>query len=291
MVRSVKRILKLSGIVVLVIVDLIAIVLAVRHTNQDPPNDNHSAVTQTSPPTSPATENPVAAAPTGLSVSGTSIVRFSAGACDSSGKAGIEVSSDRGATFAAAALPDGATRILSVDLTSATALSLLGETKACKPVQWTSNDAGKTWQKEPTAVGWYVEAGKVGTPEGAVDPGCTAVSVSVVSDRNAKVACTSGSIRGTDDAGKTWVALGRLDGVSGTVFVTVGTGFALAKTPQCAAQSYSTASAGGTWEPTSCLDKTDPGVAIDGSTKLLAALVGQKLYVSDDQGKTWKVPQ
>ena len=300
-----KQRLKIMTIVVLVIVDLIAITLAVRHSSQMPPASVSSKVPLTSTPSSAKTTTPPpeAASPTGLSVVGNSIGRFAAGTCDGTGSAKLEVSADGGSTFAEVALPLAAkttaggkqatavARILSLDLASATEMTLIGDSAACKPSSWTTSDAGKSWKQASSSSDWYIDGNKVGTLAGEVDSGCEPVSVAAVSDRNAKVACKDSKIRGTDDAGQTWVALGSLDGVVSVSFETVANGVAVAKTSKCAAQSYSTGSAGGSWQETGCIDTKTPASAIGGTSALLAALVGPKTLVSVDQGATWKEAQ
>lgn len=296
MIRS----LKISAIIVLVIVDLVAISLAIKHVNQDPPVSATAAVAGT-PETSALAETtapPAETTPTGLAVSGDSIGRFVAGTCDAEGSASLQVSSDRGARFVDVALPgkSGATagtapavrKILSVDFTSATTMTLIGDDADCKPVRWTTDDAGKSWKQKSSTSGWYVDGGSVVAPDGKVDPGCSALAVSAVSDRNAKVACKDSAIRGTDDAGQNWVALGSLDGVTTVSFSSVSDGFALAKSSDCAARAYSTVSAGGSWKAGGCLDPSGEASAIAGTPTLLAALVGPKVYVSLDQGASWK---
>ena len=298
--------LKILAIVVFVIVDIAAAIFAIRHVNQRPASDGSSLAVPSektsATPTTPEPKGEEAQEPSGLVVTGSTVAQFIAGACDAPGVARLDVSADQAKTFEEVALPlgedanatgnrqDAITTILSVTLKSAAELTLIGRDADCDDVRYTTENAGQDWTKADSVEDWYVAGDRAVTPIGASDAGCEVLSVWPISERNARVGCTDGQIRGTDDAGEEWVGLGALDDLSAVTFSTIRDGFGAADEDDCASRVYSTGSAGGEWDELGCINEKQPATAIGGSNAFLAALVAGEVVVSTDQGETWKKP-
>lgn len=296
--------LKITAIVLFVIVDIVAAAFAIKHVNNRPASQGSSLAVPSETPsaTTPTTLEPKQIDTTGLVVTGNVMARFVRGSCDDPAKASLELSIDQAKNFKEIALPlaedsdasgDRAAAvmaILGVTLKTPTELSMIGADAECKAYRYTTKDGGQEWKRAGSINDWYVDRDKVVTPIGAADAECEALSAWPISDRNARVGCKDGQIRGTDDAGETWVGLGFLDGLNAVSFSTIRDGFGIAKTDDCASRAYSTGSAGGNWEPLGCIDKSKSAAALGGADVLLGALVDGDVYVSTDQGRTWDTP-
>lgn len=297
-----KQWLKLTAIVLFLIVDIVAAAFVVRHVNQRPASEGSSLAVPTETPsaTRSATVEPSSEGPTGLVVSGNLVARFTRGSCDDPSRTSLELSSDQAANFTETALPLEAksdangdrnaavTSILDVTLKSPTKMSMIGTDTDCRSYLFTTENGGEDWKRADTGGSWFVDKDQVGAPGGMVDPECEALSVWSISDRNARVGCRDGQIRGTDDAGKTWVGLGFLRGLTAVTFSSIRDGIGSADDGDCASRAYSTGSAGNQWEPLGCIDKDKRAAAIGGAAGLFAALVDGDVYVSTDQGQNWK---
>ena len=296
--------LKITAIVLFVVVDLIAAAFAIRHVNQRPPSQGSSLSVPTETPsaTMSTTADPKTEDPTGLVVTGNVMARFVRGSCDGPSAPSLELSTDQAANFKEIALPLTAksdangdrsasvTSIRAVTLTTPTELSIIGTDADCKSFSYVTEDGGQDWKRTDSGDDWYVDGGNVLTPQGPADADCEVLSIWPISDRNARVGCKDGQIRGTDDAGDTWVGLGALDGMSAVSFSTIRDGFGIARTDGCASRVYATGSAGGNWEPLGCISDSKTAVAIGGAPVLLGALVHGDVYVSTDQGESWDKP-
>ena len=296
--------LKITTIVLFVVVDLIAAAFAIRHVNQRPASQGSSlAVPAESPSATVSTSaDPKTDVPTGLVVTGNVMARFARGSCDDPAVARLELSTDRAANFKEIDLPLAAesedngdpsaavTSIRAVTLTTPTEFSIIGTDADCTSFSYVTENGGQDWRRTDTGDEWYVDGDNVLTPQGPAVADCEVLSVWPISDRNARVGCKDGQIRGTDDAGDTWVGLGALDGLSAVSFSTIRDGFGIAKTDGCASRVYATGSAGGNWDPLGCISDTKTAVAIGGAPVLLGALVDGDVYVSSDQGESWDKP-
>jgi photosystem II stability/assembly factor-like uncharacterized protein len=100
------------------------------------------------------------------------------------------------------------------------------------------------------------------------------------------VLCGSGQVLGTQDAGQSWVALGRLDGAVDIRFTSPGVGVGLARESGCPAAVLRTTDGGTSWKRLACLTGRTPR-AIGAQGDLVAAQVGDRLYSSSDAGVTW----
>ena len=304
------------GFVLFLVVD-VALFIAVRqHVEGSQPAAQSDSVPSSSPGASAGTDDEVDPAARGqqsLVVSSTGIVsRVSRGRCMASSRPLIEISPDRGATFNEIALPlldevDDTTvgkpvatvrTIIMVNATSADEIALIGSDKQCRARQFVTKDGGGSWKQTDvgdlpaSADGWYVDAAGTGVVSsgGASEPGCDVVALAPVSDRNVKVACSGGTILGSDDFGGLWVRLGLLDQVSGLTFQTLRDGFAVAPDDDCKARAYKTNDAGGVWQPLGCIDAKDSATTLVGSKDRLYTLVDGAVKISTDAGKTWSAP-
>ncbi|MGZ5369773.1 MAG: hypothetical protein ACXWXV_12255 [Aeromicrobium sp.] len=297
-----KQWLKLTAIVVFLIVDIVAAAFVIRNVNQRPASEGSSLAVPTETPsaTTSATAEPSSEGPAGLIVSGNLVARFTKGSCDDPSRTSLELSTDQAANFTEIALPLDAkpdangdrnaavTSIVDVTLKSPTVLSIIGTDTDCRTYSYATKDGGEDWKRAGAAGSWFVDKDQVAAPGGMVDPECEALSLWPISDRNARVGCKDGQIRGTDDAGETWVGLGFLEGLTAVTFSTIRDGIGTADDGACASRSYSTGSAGNEWEPLGCIDKNKRAAAIGGAAELFAALVDGDVFVSTDQGQNWK---
>lgn len=296
--------LKITAIVLFVFVDLVAAAFAIRHVNQRPASQGSSLSVPTETPsaTVSTSADPKTERPTGLVVTGNIMARFVRGSCEGPSTPSLELSIDQAANFKEIALPLAAksdangdrsaavTSIRAVTLTTPTELSIVGTDADCKSFSYATENGGQDWKRTDTGGKWYVDGANVLTPQGPADAQCEVLSVWPISDRNARVGCKDGQIRGTDDAGDTWMGLGALDGLSAVSFSTIRDGFSIAKADGCASRVYATGSAGDNWEPLGCISDTKTAAAIGGAPVLLGALVDGDVYVSTDQGESWDKP-
>ena len=299
-----KKSLQIAAIVLFVVVDLIAAAFAIRHVNQQPASQGPALSVPTATPSAivSTSADPKTEVPTGLVVTGNVMARFVRGSCDGPSTPSLELSIDQGANFKEIALPLAAkadangdrsaavTSIRAVTLTTPTELSIVGTDAKCKNFSYATEDGGQDWKRTDAGGEWYVDGANVLTPRGPAVADCEVLSVWPISDRNARVGCKDGQIRGTDDAGDTWVGLGALDGLSVVSFSTIRDGFSIAKAEGCASRVYATGTAGGNWDPLGCISDTKTAVAIGGTAVLLGALVDGDVYVSTDQGESWDKP-
>lgn len=296
--------LKITAILLFVIVDIVAAVLTFRHVNQRPASSGAPLVTPSVEP-SPTTQTPTPtekATPTGLIVADGLVARFAHGSCDRAGAAHIELSVDQAKTFKEIGLPleekadaDGnrpvaVSSLLAVKGKAPQELSIVATDRDCKAHQYTTKDSGQSWKLEDSITDWYVDNARVVSPDGPVDAQCEVDSVSLVSDRNAKVGCKNDEIRSTDDTGATWTSAGIVEDLNGISFSGDTNGVAVATGTECKSRVYETVSAGETWAPISCIDKGKNAVAMGGSDGFLAALLDGEVRISTDAGKTWKNP-
>lgn len=295
--------LKISMIVLFLVVDLVAAAFTIRHVNKRPVAQEISLIVRSTSPSAitPATTS-TGSTPDGLVITGGIMARYVSGSCDAPEIAGLAISTDKAATFKEITLPleaktgaDGrrsalVTSILGVTVTAADEFSLIGTDADCNAQRYTTKNGGQDWAHADAIDDWYVDNLNVVTPAGPSDAECEVSSVWAISDRNARVACKDGQIRGTDDGGSAWVGMGSLNGMEAASFSTIRDGFAIAKDTDCDSRAFSTKAAGGQWQPLGCIQADKTGAAISGSADLLGAIVDGAVYVSTDQGTTWKQP-
>lgn len=304
--------LKVAGVIAFLAVDVVLIGVLFRHTNAGNAQTTTDAGDSVSSSkgvagTSPTTEPTKAAGEVTLVAAASgNLIKVTRGTCTSNGRPMLELSNDGGKLFKEVALPllaksDDTTpgsqaptvsTILQIDAKSTTEYAAVATDDNCVAHGYVTDDGGASWRKIRSIKVWYLSAtgDEVVSPEGASEPGCEVVSLSPFSDRNAKVACADGSIRGTDDNGKNWVTLGRLKGLTAATFVDLRNGFAVAADDGCMARAYSTTNLGLDWKPAGCIDDKKSVSSIAGSAGKLEALVGTEISSSADGGATWKKP-
>ncbi|MEO6472532.1 MAG: hypothetical protein ABIR57_11280 [Aeromicrobium sp.] len=283
--------LQIAAILALVIVDVVAVAVAVIHVNSTPAGSSlllptETPSTETTPPAAPKAAN-------GIAVSAETILLYSSGSCHKPRSAKLEISSDRGATFDELTLPvdtNGdllATSIADVALTSK-GISLVGRDADCHLTRFVTTDSGQNWVAAKSVATWLAYGGKVMTPTGSVvDPGCAAASVWASSRLSVRAVCDDGRIRATENGGQTWSGPGALSGGTAGVFVTVKDGFASGSSADCASRAFHTTDGGAKWAPLGCIDKDKKVSAMAGDSGLLAALIDGTVYASSDAGATW----
>lgn len=232
------------------------------------------------------------------------LVRLTRGQCTANGRPKLEVSRDLGVTFREVALPllnasispelgaqvETVNAVLNVSIGSPTEMTLVASDSDCKENGYATDDGGASWKPGEVPAVWSVDAAGTGviSPSGSSEPGCDVVALSPLSERNAKVACTNGIIRGTDDSGGEWVTLGRLDGVTGALFAGVRNGWAVAPDGDCRARAFSSANAGNSWTRLGCIAKDAGATSLVGTPTKLFVLIGEEIHLSTDGGKTWQ---
>ena len=301
--------LKIAALVLFAIADVALLVVLFQHTRDvrfhDPSQTTSTAGTATSTP------SPVSAKPTGsrslLMAPNGSLVRITRGSCTANGRPFLEYSSNLGKSFKEIGLPllknadatDPNSRavtvktILQVHIKSKSEFDVVASDEKCKAHGYSTTDSGNTWSKAKSITQWYINAAgdEVVSPTNTSQPGCDVVSLSPFSDRNAKVACDNGSIRGTDDDGHTWVVLGKLDGVVSATFLDLRRGFAVGSSSDCKARAYVTIDAGLTWTPAGCVGKDAAQSLAGTSPERITVLTSSGMRVSTDNAVTWKAPQ
>lgn len=285
------------------LVDVVLVVVAVRHVNGTPPASDLPAAAATPSPTPGEPETtPVASDQVAYDFKASEAVSLSAandgtivygtrGRC-ADGPTTVMISTNGGADFAPS--KTGLTTTLAVKATSATSITVVGTNDNCDVQQLTSTNGGSSWTKADSVELWYADAddaSKVVSPKRASKPaeGCVVTSISQVTDSSARVSCADGTIIGSGDDGATWVPLGRLDNVRVTSFLTPSAGFALARFNGCGANQFSTTDGGVTWTAGGCITG-DPAQAIAATSNGLTAVVADEAYVSADNGQTWMQP-
>ena len=276
-----------------------------------PPGDTAGTPSGT-PSGAASSPGPESAGVQGLELSTSGLLaRVSRGRCTADSRPLIEISADQGATFDEIALPlleavddtslGGRTAtvrtVLKVRAASVDQIAIIGSDEKCRARQFVTDDGGSSWRQSEvknlpdSEEGWYVDAAGTGVvaPARATEPGCDVLALAPVSDRNAKVTCTDGSILGTDDSGDEWVRLGDLDQVAGLTFATLRDGYAAAPGDDCEARAYETSDAGGRWEPLGCIAKDERASALVGSTGRLYGLVDGVVQISTDGGQKWEL--
>jgi hypothetical protein len=302
----VSKLLQRLFIAVFVIVDVVLIGGAMRHVNGTPPPTGvssteapaASATPSQALPATPTTEpaqvafdfNPTEAVSLSAANDGT-IVYGTRGRC-ADPAASVMVSTNGGADFSPATT--GLRTALAVRAASAARIVVVGTDASCAVKQVASTDGGKTWKESAGIDIWYADlddTSKVVSSTGASQPAadCIVTTVSQVTPASARVSCANGALYGSGDNGATWTALGRLDNIRVSAFLTPSSGFALARYNGCAANAFSTADGGVTWAPGGCITG-DPAQAIAATSNGLTAVVADEAYTSADNGKSWMQP-
>lgn len=304
-----KRTTAVTALVAFLVIDAVLVVVLFQRTGDARVEVGADQPVAASTPAVPdatdaATSDPEAAGPTSLeAIDDGLLARISRGRCAAESRPLVEISADQGATFDEIALPlldetDSTTirSVLQLRASSVTNMTMVASDEQCEERQFSTTDGGASWTESDSltppssARGWYVDASGTGvvSPVVGSEPGCDVVALGAVSDRNAKVACADGSIRGTDDNGTEWVLLGTLDGVGAMNFTALSDGYAIAPSEDCEAAAFSTASTGLEWQAVGCVADEGTVQGLVGTDGQLFALVDGDVLLSTDQGQTWE---
>ncbi len=234
------------------------------------------------------------------------VVRYRSGSCKAPGGPKLELSENQGRTFHDLRIPQvgegtgvglsspAIHAIVAATATSSAKLTVTGADATCDVHHYTTDDGGRTWMQEESAVEeWYIDPLNDGvvSPTGPTDPQCKKVAaLAPVSATAAKVFCTGGSIRSTSDGGALWTEVGQLEEVAGAVFTSALIGYAEVSEPTCDSRIQATVDGGTTWVPKGCIlsDQLLPGLA--GTKARLMAGDPAGTRISTDDGSTWKPP-
>jgi hypothetical protein len=283
--------LKIAVVVTLVLVN-VGLVILVREKMAD----SRAQAAKASPPVPPATSTTPTPEPTGepggkqsLTIAGDdAIFRIYGGSCNGKDVAGITISTDSGVTFDDVGLPQDMRAVFMLTAKNSDTLDLVAAGHNCEPQRYISTDGGAAWEAAEGSDVWFLSPeGKVTAPVGVVEPGCDeTLTLSAPNRDNARVFCATGVLIGTTDAGKTWARLGSLNGIKAAAYVSPRQAYALAPDGGCATGTYSTDDAGRTWTVVGCLD-AEPGRALAANRNLVAAIAGDAVYISEDDGRNW----
>ena len=292
--------LKVAGIVVFLLVDVVLVVYLMGQMRADRYQGGGVDLDQLSTSPSPEQADPVGSV--SLIQGKGALMRVTAGSCSKEGRPQLEVSTDGGESFDEMAVPVLAgseelrpptvRTIMTATAKSPEELSVVAGDDDCKPAQYDTSDGGASWEKADKVGIWYLsDAGdEVLTPDGAVDPGCDANSLSYLGDGDARVTCEGSFIRATADGGKTWTVLGSLDGVRAAVFPDPRLGFAVAPSGECSSASFSSSDGGLTWQEQACIEEKDKFGVLTGNGGRLVTGDADTVLVSEDRGEKWSKP-
>ncbi|MEQ7124596.1 hypothetical protein ABN034_08730 [Actinopolymorpha sp. B11F2] len=317
------RMLGAVGLAAMVALDVVLVVLAVRHTHAGSPamtgivatpapTASHSATPGTDPAGSPtATGDPGATvrpaldpgAPRVLVDIGAAgaVARAVTGACGTGG-ATIALSRDGGESFQRASVPAAAVvlRVASVDAEQAWVVAAGADCATL--TTFTTTDGGGTWTPSNGSDGsWHrlpVAGARIHAPTGDVDVPCPrrlkVLGYSTLSRDQAYVLCgregAAAVLLRTVDGGASWSDRGEMRGAVDLDFVSATTGLAaVVGDRSCAGISvHASTDAGASWKPRACVETTAggfPDITADGDRAYLG--VGEALWFSGDGGRTW----
>lgn len=258
-----------------------------------PPSDSSAAET-TAPSTTTTPVAPVTEAPplsrTLLSIDESgNVILAQTGSCDS-GTPAVVTTVAPGAQ--PVAMPDPPAEVVRV-IAYQGRFDVFGADDTCTDISY-FNDAGTWIAGEPGQLPsnyWHLLPGGLGpvveSGAGPVYLDCPVIALSVVQVSQAFVGCDDGRIRATGNRGLAWSDPGKVLGLVDLAFTDPQNGYAFAVTPNCPSAVLQTADGGATWLQTGCIDQTQPGAAIATSGSLLAAIVGDQLWRSNDGGVSW----
>jgi hypothetical protein len=313
------------GLVLFVAVDVLLVALAFRHVDSPPrPDASRRTVSAsptddaTTPPTTPTTPTttptrtptttppatPPTPAPTAsrapAPVSGPidfvaigddrTILRTARGDCRTGEPLTVAVSRGGDRDTTARPVPD-LTEVLAARVAPRGDLEIVGLDARCRVARYTSANGGRSWTRRAGADDtWHLAAeptaSTVVSPTGERPTPCVPIALAPVDDSLARVLCRRGRIRETEDAGRSWVVISRVRGAVDLRFTAPDDGVALARRPGCPAAVMQTSDGGEEWTRLVCLPGRRPR-AIGAQGDVVAAQVGDELFVSTDAGATW----
>jgi hypothetical protein len=301
----VRRRLILLALALFVAFDILVVALAVRHA-QEPAQHADSAsgaavgagrgtpepsaaASPTSTPSSSVRRDPGPVAFLAVGKDKT-LLRSTRGDCRKATSPSVSVSRDDGASFTASTVP-GLREVLAAQVVAPRSLELVGLDARCGVGRYDSSDAGRSWSHRPgSGDTWHLSrnsrAFEVVSPAGRRTVPCPPVAVSTGTGGVVHVLCAGRQILASEDAGASWVSAGRLDGAVDARFVSPGVGVALARQPGCPAAVMRSSDGGASWSRLVCLPGKPPR-AVAGQGEVIAAQVGDQVFVSTDNGATW----
>lgn len=314
----------------LIIIDVVLVALAVQHvrsgddaTAVPPPDNVQTQEPAASAPDEQEPENPDepeeaepeeplgVEAPTDPATSSTTIVnrgedgavaRAVTGTCGAGG-ASLEFSSDGGAQFTAAELPEGVDVVVRVSAGSGSDGWVVGTDADCESYAiHRTDDGGQSWaEPESTDGAWHLFAGAtadVHAPYVDVAVPCPneepVINISMLSESVAFMLCGDGSLIRTRSGGDVWSDPAEREAVPEAItvdFLDESAGLLVAAGRDgCAGLAVlATADSGETWEDRSCIETTGSGhahLSASGDEAYLAR--GSDLWFSADGGETWE---
>ncbi len=293
------------AVAALVAVDIGLVYFALDHVRGDPAEAGAGptsvATTENDPSGGPKGDepegtpaDPFGAGPVLLDASGDgALLRATRGDCTGDHDApAVEVSTDGGQSFTDAGIDD-LREVLRVSAETASDLLVVAASDNCRPVAYTSSDGGLSWTASAgTGPYWRLRAtddSTVRSPARVGDPGCDVLALAPLTESGARVLCTTGELRGTANAGTSWVLLGNLPGAVGVYYVDAAAAYALGESQGCPAAVFATSDGGSSWDELTCLDGDEPQ-AISAAGSVVTAMVDGKVQQSSDGGQTWSAP-
>lgn len=293
--------LKIAGIVVFLLVDLLLVMYMINQTRDDRYGGAGADLEGLSTSGTPEEVEPTGAV--SLIQGDGPLIRVTAGSCTSPGRPLLETSTDQGKSFEEVAVPvlgdqdevspPTVRTILTATSTSPDELTVVAGAEDCKPGQYSTTDGGLNWEKADKVELRYVNISRdeVETPDGARDPGCEVASLTLLGDGVGRVACVGGTIRATADGGQTWAVVGTLEGVRAAVFSAPKFGFAVAPSGDCKSAALETIDGGLSWQEQGCIDKKAEFKTLTGGPGRLTTGDAEKVLTSSDRGATWAAPE
>jgi photosystem II stability/assembly factor-like uncharacterized protein len=288
------------ALVAFVILDVVLVVLALRHTNDPAPDSSASQTSRAGESPGPGATSPgvhpshaaLPAGPVYLAVApdGT-LLRATRGSCGPGAAPRVAVSTDGGAKFRRLQVDKSLRAVLAVRSESADDLSLVGADTDCDVHAYSGDAHSSSWDHTTGTQGrWHLQPNAkrsaVAAPSGPVDMPCTPISLTVVASGGPRVLCDTGTILGSADTGKTWVALGHLADAVAIEYVSPSHGYAAAPHGSCPAAVLETTDGGTSWSSLKCFRGSKPrSVAARGD--MVAVQMGDVVHVSTDGGKSW----
>jgi hypothetical protein len=219
------------------------------------------------------------------------VLRASRGECPGSQRPTVTLAASFEGDPTSVRVP-GLREVLAARAVSRREVTIAGLNRRCRLGLYVSTDEGRSWSRRAGDDGlWHVTADptepSVVTANTALPTPCAPRSLSPIDGATARVLCDSGEILGTQDAGATWVTLGRRPGAVAVAYTSPADGVALVRRPRCSAAVMRTSDGGAGWTRLVCLTGRRPRtLAAQGD--VIAAQVGEHLHTSTDGGRTWR---
>lgn len=286
-----RKVLPTLGLLIFLAIDVALVSLAYLHAQGSAadvsPRPSQSEEADGSPVIQPIQGGP-RPTPWAMSIANDgALIRATPGDCADGGRANVDVSLDKGASF----MPIDLTlmEVTAVQAVSRDEIHVVGAGSDCAVVAYASSDEGRTWSSRSASNLWYADPNdteQLHGPGGNLSPGCEIRQVHPVDAQLARVSCVDGLVVGTADGGATWVRLGQLEGAVVMVFTAPSNAVALAPVSGCGAQSFLTRDGGRSWESAGCIPVDGiEGLASNGAA--LVAQVGGEIFLSADNAESW----